>query len=62
MSVTYECDVCRSERNAKHTIVVEIENGEYPHDGSTMYKDVDMCVGCVNKKYKRLKPIEYHGD
>lgn len=40
------CDLCNTEIKA-YPIRVEFRDGEHPHNGSTMYKTVDLCQECA---------------
>ena len=46
MKVTY-CDICNepNDENFQATVL----NGEHPHNGSTVYKDIDICISCLKK-------------
>lgn len=44
MKITY-CDVCGKVSN--EVIQVEVLDGEHPHNGSTVYKDIDICIPCL---------------
>jgi len=39
------CDVCKEETSK--AVRVEARDGEHPHNGSTMYKDLDVCLDCI---------------
>ena len=41
------CDLCGCETN--DVVRVEVLDGEHPHNGSTMYKDIDVCFTCLDK-------------
>jgi hypothetical protein len=42
------CDVCKQEI-PYNNIRIEVLDGEHPHNGSTMHKDIDICVACISK-------------
>lgn len=41
------CDLCLKE--VSEAIGIEVLDGEHPHNGSTMYSDIDCCLSCINK-------------
>lgn len=61
MAVTVTCDLCGDNATGT-TVKVEVRNGEHPHCGSTMHKDIDVCMQCIrriklysNQEYDDLK-------
>ena len=40
------CDVCYKEIIDFNDIKVEVWDGEHPHNGSRMYKNIDVCRSC----------------
>jgi hypothetical protein len=57
MATKRYCDLCDNE--AHDLVVVEMRDGEHPHNGSTMYKDVDICMNCIRKVKKLYSAMEY---
>lgn len=47
MATKLFCDVCDNE--VLEVIQVQVKDGEHPHNGSTMYKIVDICWSCLKK-------------
>ena len=44
------CDVCgMTIEYASDVIQITVNDGEHPHNGSAMYKDIDCCPRCINK-------------
>jgi len=41
------CDICEEETT--HPFRVEVLDGEHPHNGSTMTKDIDVCDDCIRR-------------
>lgn len=54
---TITCDLCNDE--VARPIKVEVRDGEHPHAGATMYKDIDCCEDCVRQIPKLQSPAEY---
>jgi hypothetical protein len=52
MKITY-CDICGKSSN--ETVLATVMDGEHPHNGSTMYRDVDICVPCLKKVRLRIE-------
>jgi len=46
MKITY-CDICNEPNN--EVIQATVFNGQHPHNGSTVYKDIDICLSCLKK-------------
>lgn len=52
-----ECDICgRGIKYLSDAIQVEINDGEHPHNGSTMTKTIDCCIECF-KNITNDRPI-----
>jgi hypothetical protein len=47
MATTYSCDVCKRAHAAQELVSVEVLDGEYPGNGSTMHASIDFCVKCL---------------
>jgi len=54
MATTYTCDICGYTKYKDELIKIRIEDGKHPHCGKTMYKTLDACVSCINKRVKQL--------
>lgn len=39
------CDIC--EQEVTETLAVEVLDGEHPHNGSIIHKDIDVCFNCI---------------
>lgn len=55
------CDVCNKEESGlrdSRLVKVQIRDGEYPGNGSTMYKDADICLHCLDKTGVKLHSHE----
>lgn len=56
-----KCDLCGEE--VSRVVSLNVEDGEHPHNGSQMYKDIDCCKEClfrikglrVGEEYSALK-------
>lgn len=47
---TITCDICGTNiKYATDAIRITVNDGEHPHNGSTMTKDIDCCSNCLNK-------------
>lgn len=42
-----KCDLCKKE--VIDAITITALDGEHPHNGSTMYRDIDCCMDCARK-------------
>ena len=45
----YICDLCGEDRYQSDMGKVEFNDGEHPHNGSTMTTVADVCVECMVK-------------
>jgi hypothetical protein len=54
------CDLC-GEDEGDH-LTVEVLDGESPHTGSTMRKDIDVCIYCLKTINFDLKSNEEFAD
>lgn len=54
------CDICEKEVRSAHKL--EINDGEHPHCGSTMTKNIDCCPACLQlcslRSYDELDDIK----
>jgi hypothetical protein len=54
---TYVCDVCKKNVTERELVAVKVDDGDpHPHNGSTWETDADVCVDCLRKASKKMKP------
>lgn len=54
---TYVCDVCEKNVTARELVAVKVDDGDpHFHSGSTWETDADICVDCLSKAAKNMKP------
>jgi len=52
------CDIC-GDKIPYNVINVNINDGEHPHSGSTMTKNIDCCHECIRKIPHLHSKVEY---
>ena len=53
---TITCDICGHKTDRR--LVVILQNGEHPHNGSTCYTHADVCFRCAEQLPKLNSPVE----
>lgn len=54
---TYTCDVCKESVSERELVAVRVDDGDpHPHNGSTWETDADICVDCLSKVSRKIKP------
>jgi hypothetical protein len=52
------CDICNHKVEESLVIRAELMDGEHPHNGSTMWKDCDVCPSCMSMLSKKTRCLQ----
>lgn len=60
MATIVTCDVCGRRVEPHAAVKIEVRDGEHPHNGSVMHKDIDVCLErCIRKVPNLSSSVEF---